>query len=163
EYQYDLALGGSAPATVTAGSNLTWTLTASNSGLDAVAGAVLSVPLPVGTSFVSLAAPPGWTVSQGTTLTATAASLAPGAAATLGPGAGDSVPGNNSVTFSSTVPTGVDIHGQPSNTTVGQKISPVRVAVVDAHGKTLDDSSTMVTLAVLSGPKGAKLGGTFSV
>jgi hypothetical protein len=58
--------------------------------------------------------------------------------------------------------TGVDIHGQPSNAVVGQPISPaITVAVVDAKGHTVaTDNTQLVTLAIASGPAGAKLLGT---
>jgi hypothetical protein len=61
--------------------------------------------------------------------------------------------------------TGVDIHGQPSNAVVGQPISPaITVAVVDAKGHTVaTDNTQLVTLAIASGPAGAKLLGTTTV
>ena len=60
---------------------------------------------------------------------------------------------------------GVDIHGQPSNAAVGQTISPaITVAVVDAKGNTITTNNTqLVTLAIASGPAGAKLLGTTTV
>ena len=60
---------------------------------------------------------------------------------------------------------GVDIHGQPSNAVVGQPISPaITVAVVDAKGNTITtDNTQLVTLAIASGPAGAKLLGTTTV
>ena len=60
---------------------------------------------------------------------------------------------------------GVDIHGQPSNAAVGQPISPaITVAVVDAKGNTITTNNTqLVTLAIASGPAGAKLLGTTTV
>jgi Ricin-type beta-trefoil lectin domain-like len=60
---------------------------------------------------------------------------------------------------------GVDIHGQPSNAVVGQPISPaITVAVVDATGNTVTANNTqLVTLAIASGPAGAKLLGTTTV
>ena len=62
-------------------------------------------------------------------------------------------------------PSGVDIHGQPSNAVVGQPISPaITVAVVDAKGNTVTTNNTqLVTLAIASGPAGAKLLGTTTV
>ena len=62
-------------------------------------------------------------------------------------------------------PAGVDIHGQPSNAVVGQPISPaITVAVVDAKGNTITTNDTqLVTLAIASGPAGAKLLGTTTV
>jgi uncharacterized repeat protein (TIGR01451 family) len=46
---------------VTAGANLTYTITANNAGPDAATNATLTDSLPVGTTFVSIAAPAGWT------------------------------------------------------------------------------------------------------
>src|SRR5262245_28634217 len=62
-------------------------------------------------------------------------------------------------------PSGVDIHGQPSNAVVGQPISPaITVAVVDAKGNTITTNNTqLVTLVIASGPAGAKLLGTTTV
>ena len=62
-------------------------------------------------------------------------------------------------------PSGVDIHGQPSNAVAGQPISPaITVAVVDAKGNTITTNNTqLVTLAIASGPAGAKLLGTTTV
>jgi hypothetical protein len=62
-------------------------------------------------------------------------------------------------------PAGVDIHGQPSNAVVGQPISPaITVAVVGAKGNTITTNNTqLVTLAIASGPAGAKLLGTTTV
>jgi hypothetical protein len=72
----------------------------------------------------------------------------------------------NSTLFNVTAaaPAGVDIHGQPSNCVVGHAISPaVTVAVVDAYGNTVTDSDQAVTLAIASGPAGARLEGTTTV
>jgi hypothetical protein len=61
-------------------------------------------------------------------------------------------------------PAGVDIHGQPSNVVAGQPIEPaVTVAVVDAYGNTVTDSNALVTLAIASGPTGARLEGHSTV
>ena len=49
-----------APDPVIAGANLTWTVTVSNAGPDAATTVVLVDTLPSGTTFVSLAAPGGW-------------------------------------------------------------------------------------------------------
>jgi len=49
-----------APDPVAPGSNLTYTLTASNEGPDDAADTILSDTLPAGTTFVTLAAPGGW-------------------------------------------------------------------------------------------------------
>lgn len=51
------------PNPVLAGTNLTYTLTASNEGPSDAASVSLSDPLPAGTTFVSLSAPGGWSCS----------------------------------------------------------------------------------------------------
>jgi uncharacterized repeat protein (TIGR01451 family) len=191
EYQYDLALSGSAPAFVPTNDLVTCTLTVTNNGPDTVAGALLSDVLPATEAFQSLTAPAGWAFhtpavgQSGTVTAADTANPAPGASATftlvlktttttpgtvikdtvtVGPITHDRNTGNNSVTLSTTLPTGVDIHGQPSSTVVGRPISPaVTVSVVDAHGKTIPGSTQLVTLAIASGPAGAVLGGTTTV
>ena len=48
------------PDPVLPGTDLTWTLTATNSNGGDLESAVLTDPLPAGTTFVSLAAPGGW-------------------------------------------------------------------------------------------------------
>ena len=56
---------------------------------------------------------------------------------------------------------GVDIEVQPVNAVAGQALQPIGVAVVDASGKPVpSDNQTLITLAIFSGPAGAKLGGT---
>src|SRR4051812_16857619 len=71
------------PDPVTAGSSLVYTITVSNKGPDNADSAMLSDPLPAGTTFQSLAAPAGWsctTPAMGATgtVSCTAAALAPG-------------------------------------------------------------------------------------
>jgi uncharacterized repeat protein (TIGR01451 family) len=132
EYQYDLALSGSAPATVGANNLITYTLTLANNGPDPVAAATLVDMLPSTVTSQSLTGPTGWTLStptvgQTSTVTATdTANLAAGASATFtlvvkatvttqgsvisntasaGPITWDNKPSNNSVTLSSSVPT----------------------------------------------------------
>ncbi|MGH8174198.1 MAG: beta strand repeat-containing protein, partial [Rhodanobacteraceae bacterium] len=59
----DLALGKTASAVVGQGQQLTYQLQLNNPGPDPATGVVVSDPLPVGTTFVSAIAPPGWTTS----------------------------------------------------------------------------------------------------
>lgn len=132
EYQYDLAISGSAPAQAGANNIITYTFTIANNGPDPVAGAGFADALPATLTFQSLTAPSGWTVhvpAVGTSGVVTAtdtALLAPGASATftlvveagvttqgtvirntasIGPSRGDFNTGNNTVTLSSTIPT----------------------------------------------------------
>jgi uncharacterized repeat protein (TIGR01451 family) len=91
EYQYDLALTGSAPTSVNAtnGASISYSLTVTNVGFDPAAGATLTDVLPAGTVFESASVPSGWTiqspaVGQGGTVTITTTStLASDASATF--------------------------------------------------------------------------------
>ncbi len=51
------------PDPVTAGANLTYTITVANSDNSTAANVSLSDPLPAGTTFVSLTGPAGWTLT----------------------------------------------------------------------------------------------------
>ena len=57
----DLAVTKSGPATINAGSNVTYTLGVTNSGPFSASSVALGDTLPAGTTFVSLAAAAGWT------------------------------------------------------------------------------------------------------
>ena len=59
---FSMALAAS-PDPVNAGSNLTWTMTVTNNGPSTASSASVSLPLLAPTTFVSLAAPAGWTCS----------------------------------------------------------------------------------------------------
>jgi uncharacterized repeat protein (TIGR01451 family) len=134
EYQYDLAIKGSAASTVTAGNQITYTLTIVNNGPDPVSSAVLNDVLPSTVSFVSFTVPSGWAVSEpavghGGIVTATDnASLLAGQSASFTlvlqalpttkagtkitnqvsvlPRTDDTKPANNNVTFNTTVVAG---------------------------------------------------------
>jgi hypothetical protein len=65
---------------------------------------------------------------------------------------------------SAAAPAGVDIRGQAANGLVDQPIGgPITVAVVDAYGNTITTSNQLVTLAIASGPAGARLTGMTTV
>src|SRR5262249_55807465 len=57
----DLSVAKTGPATVTAGTNATYTITVSNGGPSDAQTVALSDAVPANTTFVSFAAPPGWT------------------------------------------------------------------------------------------------------
>lgn len=76
----DLSIAKTGPATIAAGSNITYTLAVTNNGPATATNAVVSDTLPAGTSFVS-ATGTGWTCNHAAgVVTCTAASLAVGPA-----------------------------------------------------------------------------------
>ena len=89
EYQYNLGVSINAPATVTGGGTLTFTLTLTNNGPDSVLGASLTDLLPQGVTFQSWTAPKGWAtttpaIGQGGSVTAVDSQLlAAGASVTF--------------------------------------------------------------------------------
>ncbi|HLX64913.1 MAG TPA: PKD domain-containing protein [Planctomycetota bacterium] len=102
-------------ATYTAGTNVSYAITVNNAGPSDAQSLTMSDTLPIGTTFVSLALPAGWTRTDGTlvgangTITATQTSLAAGAAPqifTLVVHVNSNVSGNlaNTATISSTTP-----------------------------------------------------------
>jgi uncharacterized repeat protein (TIGR01451 family) len=128
--QADLAITKTGPASLTPGSNATYTLGVSSTGPDAAANVSLTDALPPGTTFVSFTAPGGWITTTpavgGTgTVTATNTSLASGASAsftlvvnvnagtpvgttisntaTVASATADPTPGNNAATSTGTV------------------------------------------------------------
>jgi uncharacterized repeat protein (TIGR01451 family) len=102
------------PSPVTAGTNLSYVITAGNAGPSDAAAASWSDTLPGATTFVSLASPAGWNcstpaVGSGGTVSCTRAAFAPGSAQfTLIVGVPSSVAGgtvlSNTATLSSATP-----------------------------------------------------------
>jgi uncharacterized repeat protein (TIGR01451 family) len=128
EYQYNLGITGTAPATATPGSTITYNLTVTNTGLDPVTNVTFSDTLPSGVTFLALSTPFGWAIGvpMGQTVSAlSGAGLAPGASATftvtatvnsntrvgtvltnrvsISPTSNDSNPGNNTSSQRTTV------------------------------------------------------------
>ena len=123
------------PDPVVAGTNLTWTITATNNGPDPAASAALSDTLPAGTTFVSLSSPGGWSCTTpavgatgtvacsnasfavGSAVFTLTAAVDPGVAggatisntATVSSTTADGTPGNNSATATTTVATQADL------------------------------------------------------
>ncbi|HET7844277.1 MAG TPA: Calx-beta domain-containing protein, partial [Xanthomonadales bacterium] len=131
----DLAITKTAPATVTAGTNLAYTINVANTGPDPAAAASWTDTLPAGTTFVSLPAVAGWScttpaVGATGTVTCTNPTFAVGSAAftltvavapataagtvisntaTTTSTTGDPNTANNSSTFATTVATSADL------------------------------------------------------
>lgn len=76
----DLSVSKSAPASVNAGTNITYTIDVTNAGPNPALDVTLTDPLPPGTTFVSLLSPAGWSctmpsIGAGGTVTCDRASL----------------------------------------------------------------------------------------
>jgi uncharacterized repeat protein (TIGR01451 family) len=97
------------PDPVTAGANLTYTITVNNAGPSDAASVSLSDGLPAGTTFVSLSSPGGWScttpaVGAGGAVSCSNATLAPGSAVfTLTVAVGPSVASGTVITNTATV------------------------------------------------------------
>lgn len=150
----DLAVTVSdSPDPVTAGNNLTYTITVSNNGPDPATAASWSMTLPAGTAFNNLPAQPGWScttpaVGAGGTISCSNASFAVGnsvftltvstapsiaagtvlsATAAVTSSSGDPTPANNSATATTTVAASADLSvtntGAPASAVAGQNIT----------------------------------------
>jgi uncharacterized repeat protein (TIGR01451 family) len=85
---FSVTIAGS-PDPVNAGTDLTWTVVVTNNGPSTASDASLTLPLPVPTTFVSIAAPAGWSCStptvgtNGTITCSLTATMNPAAQATF--------------------------------------------------------------------------------
>ena len=98
-YQSDLSISV-AGSTTTFAANVTYTITVTNSGPSAAAGAVVTFTLPSGLTFVSATASQGSGCSGTTTVTCGLGGLVKGATATISVSATPSVPGGYPLTAS---------------------------------------------------------------
>jgi uncharacterized repeat protein (TIGR01451 family) len=134
----DVGVDKTGPATITPGNNITYTISVTNNGPSNATSLSFSDAVPIGTTFVSVTTPAGWTRTDavpvgGTgTITFTAASLAAGAPASVftlivnanlgladatiiantvnvSSATADPVPGNNSDTVNTTVQNNADL------------------------------------------------------
>jgi len=123
--QTDVAVTKSGPATATAGTNASYTLSIANSGPSAASNVTLTDALPAGETFVSLTqtSGPTFTCTTGSTVTCSIASLISG----------------NSASFTLTV----SVAGSVANGTVLSNTAMASTSSVDANSG--NDSSTVNT------------------
>ncbi len=154
------------PDPVTAGSNLTYTITVANAGPDPAATVALSDTLPAGTTFVSLPQPAGWTcttpaVGSGGTVSCSNPSLAVGSTVfTLtvqvgaGTAAGTVLSNTATVTSATGDPTPAD-HSATATTTVGAS-ADLSVTKVDTPDPVTAGTNLTYTITVTNaGPSNA--------
>ncbi len=145
------------PATVFAGSSITYTITVTNGGPDAAANVSLSDTLPSDTTFVSLTCPVGWACSGGSTVTATDTSLASGASGqftlvvNVNASTASGTPITNTATVSPTDTTPVD-NSATATTTVATS-ADLSVTKSDSPDPVVANGNVTYTITVLnSGP-----------
>ena len=140
------------PDPVTAGQNITYTITVTNAGPSNAAAASLSDTLPAGTTFVSLPAVAGWSCTTGATISCSNPSFAPGSAiftltVAVDPGvASGTVLSNTATTSSSTSDPNPGNEQATATTTVGG--GPILSATKTASGSFLPGSTVTYTVVI---------------
>jgi len=151
---------------VAIGANLVYSITVGNAGPDVAENASWSDPLPAGTTFVSLAAPGGWScatpaVGSGGTATCSIAALAPGAAGftltvAIGPGfAGGALLANSATVAATTADLDPADNAATATTTI---LSPAAVAATKSAAGAFIPGSLVTYTVVLSNPGPAAQG-----
>jgi uncharacterized repeat protein (TIGR01451 family) len=143
---------GDAPDPVTAGSNVTYTLTVSNAGPDAAAAVTVSDPLPAGVSFVSASSSVG-SCSGTATVSCSLGTLNSGASATVTiVVTANSGPLSNTATVSSsTSDPNTANNGATATTTVTAGNRPPTCTGVTASTDVLWPPNHQLVLVTLSG------------
>jgi len=165
----DLSIASAdSPDPVSAGANLTYTLTVNNNGPQAAPTATLTDAVPAGTTFQSMTAPSGWTCSTpavggtGTVTCAAGPAIAVGAPATFtlvvqvsaAASAGSTITNTASVTSAGNE-TSTANNSASANTTVATR-ADLAVAKSDSPDPVLAGGDITYTLVVTNnGPSGA--------
>ena len=146
------------PDPVTAGTNLTYTITVNNAGPDSASTVSVSDTLPANTSFVSLSAPAGWScttpaVGAGGTVTCSNPAMAVGSAVftltvSVSATAGGGTVISNTATVTST--TADPTSGNESDTETTSVLSPATVTGTKTASGTFAPGSTVTYTIVLS-------------
>ena len=153
----DVGLSITGPTTATAGTNVTWTLTAANAGPSTATGVVLTDTLPTGVSFVS--ATGGGTAAGGVVTWPTVAAIAPGATAvrtvTVLVGAGVTGALQNIGAATSTSPDPVATDNRAVHTTTATASSDLSVAKSAQAVDTAGTTTSWTVQATNAGPSTA--------
>jgi len=121
---FSVTIAGS-PNPVVAGTNLTWTVVATNNGPSTASAASVSLPLPVPTTFVSVTPPAGWSCS--TPATGTNGTITCSLTATMNP---------------ATQATFIVVSNVPANVAAGSTLSATASVSAPADSIPANDSAT---------------------
>lgn len=157
-----------APDPVNAGSNLTWTMTVTNQGPSTATNATVDLPLPVQTTFVSLATSAGWSCttppvgSNGTVSCSLTGSMSSSASATftLVSRVLSSTPSGTSISMTATVSSTSDSRPANDSATATVQSAPavfdLGITKTRTPGPVLQGGSLQYTIAVTNaGPSDA--------
>ncbi len=147
-----------APDPVVAGSTLVYTATASNAGPGAAASTVVSLPLPAGTTFLSLVAPGSWScstpaVGANGTVSCSLAAFSPGTAGfVVSTTVAAAVPGGTVLTATATISTVTadPSPGDQSATATTDVLAPAVVSATKTVSGSLAAGSQVVYTVVLT-------------
>jgi uncharacterized repeat protein (TIGR01451 family) len=152
------------PDPVTAGANLTYTITVNNAGPSNATSVSLSDTLPAGTTFVSLPAVAGWSCTTGATISCSNPSMAVGSAVfTLTVAVGPSVPAgtvlSNTATVSATTTDPTPGNNSATATTKVNAAAGLSIGLTDAPDPVVTGANLTYTISVTNaGPSNAATG-----
>jgi uncharacterized repeat protein (TIGR01451 family) len=161
------------PDPVTAGGNLTYTISVSNAGPSDAATVSLSDTLPAGTTYVSLSSPGGWScttpaVGSAGTVSCSITSLAPGSAVfTLVVKVGNEVTGGTVLSNTATVASATsdpNPGNESATATTTVNAAPTTTAVTSSLNPSFTGQSVTFTATVTAGGNPVTMGTvTFSI
>jgi len=152
------------PDPVTAGNNITYTITVNNAGPSNATSVSLSDTLPAGTTFVSLPAVAGWSCTTGATISCSNPSMAVGSAVfTLTVAVGPSVTAgtvlSNTATVSATTTDPTPGNNSATATTTVNAAAGLSISLTDAPDPVVTGANLTYTISVTNaGPSNAATG-----
>jgi uncharacterized repeat protein (TIGR01451 family) len=163
----DLALTKTAPGVVTVGTNLSYSLTATNNGPSDATAVSLTDVTPANTTFVSFTAPAGWTVTapavggSGTVMATTPTLIAASSAMfTLVVQVSSGAPVGSTITNTATISSGTPDPNAANNsatatTTVAAAISDLSITKTTAPSVLVNSNATFAIAVTNAGPNSA--------
>jgi uncharacterized repeat protein (TIGR01451 family) len=162
----DLAITKTAPASITPGGSIAYTINVTNNGPNVAQSVSLTDTLPANTTFTSLSSPGGWSCTTpavgGTgTITCTIATLANAANATFTLTVATTAPAGSTITNTANVSaTSPDSNGANNSATASTVVNAPDVAIVKTvtPGANLPNGAETFTIVVTSNGPGTATG-----